>query len=345
MGITPSQYAAFITTVNTTVGQIYAEIDVEETSRQWSSDEPMTGSIWSTGWTGLMPKARPWFGSRVLHEPAPQTYQVEPIPYELTYGIDRFKEDDSAVNTQSIFWRLLPDMARQWRRQREYELRDLLEASGVQGTATRQAGLDGLSAFNTAHPIDIYNPNFNLAGSGLFSAGTYCNDFTSGGQTINSTLIGGGLSTTSLASLMAYMEMIPGEDGEVLGVKPNMLMVPATLKTTASYLVGAMFLGAPTYGAFTQLTGQVGTADNMLRKMGLTTVVNRFLRNNTTWYLGDTSHTKKPTLWITREAPRTVPRINEDDPIVFDSHRYTWGGWDRVAPAWNFAWLMARSGP
>src|SRR5262245_13935759 len=126
MGITPAQYAAFITTVDTRIGQIYSEMSPAETHTQWSTVVPMSGSIWEAGWTGRMPKARPWFGSRVVHEPAPQTYSVSPIPYELTYGIDRFKFDDSSVNTTSIFWRELPDMAVQWRRQPEYELRDLL---------------------------------------------------------------------------------------------------------------------------------------------------------------------------------------------------------------------------
>ena len=44
-------------------------------------------------------------------------------------------------------------------------------------------------------------------------------------------------------------------------------------------------------------------------------------------------------------APRTVPRINENDPIMFDRHMMTWGGWDRVAPAWNYAWMLYRSAP
>lgn len=342
----PQNYAPYITSVNTVLGQIYSELDVSETSKEWSSDETMTeGSIWSTAWTGVMPKARPWFGSRVVHEPSLQTYQVSPIPYELTYGIDQFKQDDAAAHTESLFWRMLPDQARQWRRHREYELRDLLEASGVQGTATRQAGLDGLSAFNTAHPIDIYNPGFNLAGSGLFSAGTYCNDFTSGGQTIDGTLIGGALSTTSFATLIAYMMMVPGEDGEVLGVVPDMMMVPTTLKVTAEFITAASFLASPTWGAFSQLTGQVGSADNMLRKQGVRVTVNKFLRNTKRWYLGDTSHAKKPLIWIVREAPRIVPRVNPNDPNVFDAHRLLWGGWARDTPAWNFAWLMSRSGP
>lgn len=340
--ITPNQYAAWITTVDTRIGQIYAEMNPAETHKEWSTDVPIQGSIYNAGWTGRMPKARPWYGSRVLHEPAPETYTVEPIPYELTYGIDRFKFDDSAVNSQSIFWRELPDMALQWRRQPEYELRDLLEASGVQGTASRQAGLDGLSFFNTAHPIDLYLPSFDFGG--MFSAGTYCNDFL-GGVTIDSVVIGGALSQGSFASLLAYMKMIPDESGEVLGVMPNALMHPSTLEVEVNYILKAAFWANPTWGAFSPLSSQVGAADNMIARMGVRPICNPFLRNTKRWYLMDTNHSMKPTLWIVREAPRQVPRINENDPIVFDSHRYTWGGWDRVAPAWNFSWLMARSGP
>lgn len=341
--ITPAQYAAFITQTNTVIGQVYTEISPAETHTQWSNVETTQGSIWTTGWTGKMPKARPWFGSRTVHEPAPQTYSVSPIPYELTYGIDQFKFDDSSVNGQSIFWRELPDMAAQWRKQPEYELRDLLEAAGIQGTTARQLGPDGLSAFNASHPIDLYLPAFNFGGQ--FTAGTYCNDFLSGGVSIGGVTIGGALSQTSVASLAAYMQSIPGEDGETLGVTPDAIMIPQTLKTEASIILQAAFWAPPQWGAFAPLTGQVGAADNMMSRMGIRPIVNPFLRNTKNWYMMDTTHAKKPLLWIVREAPVTVPRMNPQDPIVFDTHRYTWGGWDRVAPAWNLSWLYARSGP
>jgi phage major head subunit gpT-like protein len=342
---TPLNYAAFITTVDTTIGAIYSELDPLSNYKEFATVKSMSGSIWEAGWSQRIPKARAWFGSRVTHEPAIITYSVAPIPYELTVGIDRFTLDDSNVNTESPFWRTLPDIAMQWRRQPDYELRDLLEGSGVQTTDGRQNGLDGLSAFNTAHPINIYNPGFNGGGNPLFTSGTYCNDFTSGGQTINGTLIGGALSTTAFASVLQYMQMIPDEAGEALGVMPNMLMVPSTLQVEAQFIVNSAFLASPTWGAFSPLTGQVGTADNMLRKMGVRVMVNPWLKNTKRWYMMDTAQSLKPLLWIVREAPRTVPRVNENDPIVFDSHRYTWGGWDRVTPAWNYSFLFARSGP
>ena len=341
--MTPAQYAPFITTVDTTVGQIYSEMDAASTWREIAEEHPMTGGSQITmGWTGLLPKPRPWFGSRVVHEPAPQTYTVSPIPYELTTSIDQFILDDSDVNAMSIFWRQLPDVARSWRRHPDYEIRDLLEGAGVQTSDGRQNGLDQLSYFNTAHPIDFYNPNFNN-GSSLFSAGTYCNDFI-GTQTIGGTVIGGAMGTVAMGTLLEYMSMVPGEDGEVLGVTPDTVYIPNTLRTVTRFVLQSTLLASPTWGGFGTITGQVGTADNQLAKMGLKIVVNPFLRKTLRWYLADTS-VRKPLYWIVREAPRTVPRINPDDPIVFDSHRFTWGGWDRTCPAWNFSWLMSRSGP
>jgi phage major head subunit gpT-like protein len=347
MAVTAANYAAWITTVDTTVGHLYTQLNPKNTYREYVTTLPMKGSIYSIGWTGRMPKARPWYGSRVVYEPAMQIYQVEPIPYEITYGIDRFKLDDSDVNaSESIFWRMLPDMVRQWQMQPEYEIRDLLEATGVQAAGTRQNGLDGLTNFNTAHPIDIYNPGFNGGGNALFSGGTYCNKFTGGGVSINGTTIGGALGIVQFSSLWQYMQAIPGEDGETLGVVPDVMLIPLTLQDTAMFILKATLLASPTWGSFAQLTGQVGAADNQYVKVGVRPVVNAYLRNTKNWYLMDCSHpVAKPLLWIVREAPRTVPRVNENDPVVFDVHRYLWGGWDRVTPAWDYAFMSAVSGP
>lgn len=343
MALTAANYLAFITTVDTTIGSVWSEMSADETEAEWQTEHPMSGGSQITfGWTGLMPKPRPWFGSRVLYEPAPQTYTVIPIPYELTYTIDRFVLDDSDANTMSIFWRMLPDMARSWRRQRCYETRDLLENAGIQ-TGTRQNGLDGLSAFSTAHPIDLYNPNISV-NNVLFSSGTYCNDFI-GGQSINSVTVGGALTVPNFTSLLQYMTAIPGEDGEVLGVQPDALMVPNTLSVEADYILKAALLSPPVWGAWSPSATQVGASDNMLARQGVRKIKNPFLRKSTRWYLMDTKRSFKPLLWVVREAPRTVPRTNENDPLVWDSHRYAWGGWDRVMPAWGPSFLIARSAP
>lgn len=343
MAITPSNIGAFITLVDTRASQVWLDLDVDETEGQWVTEDPMTGGSQKTyAWTGMMPKPRPWFGPRVMYEPAPQTYTVIPIPYELTYTIDQFKLDDSDPNAESYFWRMLPDMARQWRRQRCYEIRDLLENSGVQ-TGSRQNGWDGLSYFNTSHPIDFYNPGFNPGG--MFTAGTYTNDFTGGGVSVGGVTVGGPLSVLSYSSILQYSGQIPGEDGEVLGVSVDKMMVPGTLKDVGMFILKSTSIAPPTYGNWSASATQVGAVTNMWAQMGVDLIVNKFLKSPTKWYMMDTKASFRGVLWVVREAARTVPRTMPNDPIVWDSHRYAWGGWDRVTPAWGPSFLMFRSGP
>ena len=342
--ITPSQYAAFITTATTTLGHLYSELNPETTHNEWATTLPMQGSIYATAWTGRMPKFRPWFGARVTHEPAMQIYQVEPYPTELTIALDRFVLEDSDVNGQSPFWRTLPDMVRSSQLQPEYELRDLLEGSGIQ-TGNRQISIDGLSHFSTAHPLDIYNPSFNGGGNALFSGGTYCNSWTGGGHVVNSTTIGGALSIPAFTSLCEYMRVIPGEDGEALGVIPSHLMYPATLMGEANYILQSSFMGAPSWGAFSPISGNVGTTDNTLKKFGVQGICNPYLRNTKNWFLMDCRHQFKPFLFLVRNAPMIVPKISETDENMFRSHQLIFGGWDRIAPAFDFPFLAHVSGP
>lgn len=327
--ITPSQFTAFITNVNTMIGDTYSTTPVIYPA--FASTLPVSSSQLTLGWTGMMPKMRAWFGSRVVNEPAPQTYTVVMIPYENTYSIDRFALDDDQFG---VFYRMLPDMARQAKRQPEYELRDLLEGTGVQ-TGTRANGFDGLTHWNTAHPIDVYDS----------TKGTYINDFTGGGQSVGGVTVGGALSPVAFTSLYEYMETLKGEDSERLGITPSLMMVPPTLRAEGELILKSMFFAPPAWGAFSQITGQVGSADNPLRRFGVDLLVNPLLASNSKWYLMDTTKAFKPFLWCVREAVKYVPRTQETDPIVFDRHTFLWGAWDRVAPAWSYAWLSARSGP
>lgn len=332
----PSNFRVFITNINTAFGAAYADT-LDSVWPQFASMVPVTGSIFTAGWTGMMPKMRPWFGARVVHEPAPQTYSATPVPYEITYDIDRFHLDDDLFG---IYYRMIPDMARQTARWPNYELRDLLENAGVYGNTTAQAGFDGLPYFSTAHPIDIYNA----------ALGTYINDFTAGGQSVaypkvgggtTSVLVGGAFGPTAFATLYEYMETLLGEDGERLGVQPNFLMHPLQLTTEVELVLKNTFFAPPAWGT---ITGQVGAADNVFRRFGVMPVCNPFLTSSTIWYLGDGSKAYRPLTWAVREAVRIVPRMNEDDPVVFDTHKYLIGGWGRAVAAWNYSWLMARSG-
>lgn len=334
--ITPSQFNVFVSTVNTLIGQAWTDT-VPVAYDKLCQSVPSNSSQEVYGWTGMLPKMRLWNGPRVVFEPAPQTYILANQTFESTLALDRFRLDDDQYG---IYYRMLPDMARQAKRQPDYMVRDLLENSGDQ-TGTRQLGLDGLTAFNTAHPIDLYNAN----------AGTYSNDFTGGGYTTtfpkagggtSSVTVGGAFSPTAVMTAVEYMMTYKGEDGEALGIVPNTIMVHPLLRGEAEVVLRNSFFAPP---AFATLTGQVGAAENPFQRFGIDLLVNPFLTQAYTWYLMDTTRGFMPLIHQIRQATVTVPRINEQDPIVFDSHTFQYGMWDRQAVGWGPSWLFARSGP
>lgn len=329
MAITPAAFGVFITNANTSIREAYSSAPIEYP--EYTTTVPTDTTVFEDGWIGRMPKMRVWTGPRIVNEPAPQTYQVSVITYENTYGFDRFHMDDDKMG---VYYPILIDLALQAKRWPEFELRDLLENAGAQ-TGARQNGLDGLSFFNTAHPVDLYDS----------SKGTYSNDFTGGGMSISGQTVGGALSPTAFGTLCEYMMTLKAEDGERLGIVPNLLMVPSNLKAEAEYILKNTFSAPQSWGTWGSLGTQVGAADNIYKRFGVDYIVNKNLISATKWYLADTTKAVKPLRWILREAPVFAPMVNETDWNVFANHEYLWGCYGRATPAWAYSWLMARSGP
>lgn len=333
--ISPAQFNLFKSTINTMAGAAYAETPTHY--KRICTTVPSSSAQNVYGWTGMLPKPRLWTGPRVVVEAAPQTYTLVNKPFEETLGINRIDLDDDMAG---IYYRQIPDLARQLKRQPDYWNRDLLEARGDYSSTADQLGFDGLAHWNTAHPVDLYNT----------AAGTYCNDFTGGGQTISiggvSTLVGGALGLTALATMREYMGILKAEDGEPMGITPDVIMFPSMLEMEIDVLLKSAFFSPPSFGTF---TGQVGAVDNPGRRFGLEPLKNELLGAGTThgrdWYLLDTTKAIKPFLHQEREPTVMVPRMSPSDPVVFDENRYLWGGWGRIGMGWAYAWLSARSGP
>ena len=288
-------------------------------------------------WIGKLPKMRLWTGSRVVYQPAMESYTLVNQTFEATLGVDRFSMDDGAAR---FLTNMLPMQAQQARLQPEFMFRDLLENTGDQ-TGARQIGLDGLTYFNSAHPVDVYSA----------TAGTYSNDATGGGFTANlpkagggttAVTIGGAFGPSAFMSLFEYMMSIKGQDGEILGVQPDKIMISQYLKGEADLVLVSQFFAPPTWG---QITGQVGAAESPTKKFGVTAEINARLTNPFTWYMAQTTWGVKPFIHQTRAATTMVPRTSDTDPAVFDSHTFLYGMWDRQAVGFGPSFLCARSGP
>ncbi len=323
---TPANLSFFFSQLNTSMRAAF--VTAEPWYQNVCSTIPSGTEQNIYGWIGKVDKMREWVGPRVTRSPGAQTYTLVNQPYELTLQIDKFKLLDDSFG---IYYPMAQDLGTQARKWPDYQLRDLLANTGTQ-TGARQNGLDGLTHWNTAHPVDLYDA----------AKGTYCNDFT-GGVAVNGKTVGGAFSPVALGTLFEEMVSRKGEDGEPLQVMPDTLLIPPQLKTTAEILVNSAYYSPAAIG---NLTGQVGAVENPYKSFGLRIVVAPELAAApTVWYLLDTKKAIKPFIFQQRQAPNFVNRIDERDPVVFDQHQYIMGVDARGALGWGPAFLSSKSAP
>ena len=312
---------------------------------------PVGTETWLAGWLDMIDKVREWVGPRTTHAPAPLTYQVPIQNFELTEGVDLFKLEDDQYG---IYTPTVSYMGMQTAKWADYQLRDMLQNQNSQ-IGGRQNCYDTLTYFNTAHQNDFYDT----------SKGTYANDLTGGGVSVNGTTVGGALAINPFATAWEDMTRRKSASGEPWGVLPDLAMVPSMLKLTLDTILQAQFIGAPVIGGLgtgtISASGSaananqllVGATDNVLRAycdrlvwpdLGGSTSIGGGTYDNV-WYLMDTKRVVRPFAWLLRQAPDFVYRVQPDDPVVFDTHTVLFGSKMRGAPAWSFPAFAVRSGP
>lgn len=339
MQITTANLKFFFTTQETIFWQAY------KTAPTWynriTTTYPVRTEQWVSGWLGMMQKAREWDGPRIVNTPAPQTYLVPIRNYELTWAIDKFKLEDDQFGIYSAQFAYQAMQLAKWP---DYQIRDLLFGLGAY-TGGAQVGVDGVTNWNTAHPVNPYDASY----------GTYSNDYRGGGFTVDGTLVGGALTPNGFNTLYSQMSMFKADNGEALGLVPDLVVCSPLLRAQAMTILNAQFIASATIGSIG--TGAVGTnnaplvgaTDNPLKGAADVLVVPDFMTNGDTqasWILCQTNNVPiKPFSWLLRKAPVVTPRIAPDDPIVFDAHQFVYGAEMRGAPAWALPWLACISGP
>lgn len=343
MLITPQNLNIFFTGVETRFWQAFTAAPV--VYQQLATTYPVATEQWVSGWIGMLDKMREWQGSRIVRTPAPQTYLVPLQLFELTEGIDEIKLRN---DTYGIYNPVISMMGIQAAKYRDYQLRDLIQNQGSQ-SGFRQNGTDGLTHWNTAHPIDFYDA----------SKGVYTNDYSNGGVTVNGIVIGGALSPNAFATVWEDMSRRKSESGESQNVDASLLVIGTMLKFAADAILQAQFMGLPVIGSIGTGSGGtpnaplVGTTENMLRSWtdrlvwkdlgGSATLGGGTLDQG--WYMGDFTKPIKPFSWLENLAPDFTYRNNPQDPVVFDTHTYLLGSKSFGAPAWALPWLSSRSSP
>jgi phage major head subunit gpT-like protein len=295
------------------------------------------------GWIEMPDNMRPWRGSRVIQDPAPQTYQVNMIPWELTMGLDEFA---FRFDRFGIYSPIAERIGQKTAKLQDYSIRDLMQGNGELGVAPYSLGPDGVSFWNPAHSVDVWDP----------SNGTYANDYGTGGVVISGQTVGGTFSTNAYASVWSDMSGRKNASNEAIGVNPDRLLVPSQLRFQGGVVLqSAMFapqsimtLGGGNVGTpgspLPANAPFVGAMDNPLRGSADLRWTPDLNGQPTAWFLADSSDIMKPFGFAVNMAPEFVIRNAPTDPIVFDQHRILWGARAIATPHWGFSWNLSRSG-
>lgn len=301
MLITPANMSTFFLGLHASWASAY------ETTPVWTPKVatilPSATEIEQYGWIGRIPTLREWIGPRQVKGAAAESLTVRNKTFELTLEADRFKLAD---DTYGVYTPMVQQMGWQSAKWSDQQI--------VANIIANADCTDGTAMFGDSHPVDVYNP----------AAGTFDNNFALT------------LTPTNYNTVRSAMGAYVGQDGQPLGVSPNLLMVPPQLEEAARQILNA-----------DMIPNAAGTAPqtNTLKGSAELLVIPELAVAATTWYLLDTRMPIKPFGWQLREAPQMVARVSPTDPAVFDRHVFVYGVEARGAAVNLFPFLAARSTP
>ena len=278
------------------------------------------------GWMDKVSQLTQWFGPRTVNALPTRTRVITNLNWQRTDSIPRTKFMDDKLG---LFTFQAKDMG-----QATAKLHDLQLVKLVQGTVTTYTGaaatgnpvcFDGVTFFNTAHPVDID------AGTGG-PYGSYSNDYT--------TLA---LNPVNYAQGRSNMRSLIGRDGIPLGVMPKVLVVPPQLEAVGKQILETTSWAPGTF-EFTGTQTQVGANENIWRGTAKLLVIEELANQPKVWYLIDDTRSIRPFVVQNRMAPEFVYLVNPNDPNVFFQNEYTFGVYARSAYDVTIPFLAARFG-
>lgn len=251
------------------------------------------------GWVAQLLKMREWIGPRVAQNLSEHVYTLVNKSFESTVEVDRDDIEDDNLGIYSGI--MMPQLGEAARKHPGRLIANMLQANPT--------SFDGSALFADAHTD--------------FNGGTYDNNFALA------------LTADNFSTNWAIMTSYKGEDGEPLGVMPNLLIVPPQLKRVALEIVNA-----------TLTTGtNVAGGTNVLQGWADVLVVPELANQPTTWYLADVSKAIKPCVFQMRRPVEFVARDNAADPKVFDMKKFTYGCEGRYNTGVSLPFLISKSVP
>lgn len=264
------------------------------------------------GWIAQQLVMREWVGKRVTQALSESKFEVPNRKFEATVGIAIDELEDAGEGEIAIYRDVhVPQLAAAAADKPDVEFFSLLKSNPV--------GFDGVALFNNAHPAG------NKGGS------TYDN------------LYDLALTSDNLNAVWSAAPLIVGQDGEVMSIVYDTLIVPPQLYRTAVELVEA----TNTIKIVQNVAGTENVSgaamDNVMRGWLNVIMCPRLGDEDTTWYLAKLNGPIKPFVFQDREPTKITSRMSEEDPVVFEEDRFLFGAKRRFAIAPTLPFLMAKS--
>ena len=119
------------------------------------------------------------------------------------------------------------------------------------------------------------------------------------------------------------MRGFKGRDGQPMGIRPSLLVVPPSLEDTANRIMTSDYLASFVMGNST--AGNVAAEPNIYKGACEVLVIDELESDPTAWYVLDNRKAIKPFLWWQRQAPQFVYKNKPDDDNVFFTRQFLFG--------------------
>lgn len=257
-------------------------------------------------WMKSIPGFRKWVGERVFHNLVSKATVIANEDYEDSVTVPRNAIEDEQLGT---FGPMVQMLGMQGAKLPDRVLAAIILAGGT------NVHYDGQTFFHNSHPIDPDDA----------SKGTYSNDVTS--FPLNSENY-----ELARAEFMARVN----ENGDPMGIIPDLLVVPPQLETTAKRILQNDLLArAIGSSAAADSNPNKGTAEHLM--------IPELAGQPTRWYLASTKLPIKPFIFQERKTPVFVPQFSSTDPQALLYKEYRYLGDARCAGGYGFPFLVTRA--
>lgn len=260
------------------------------------------------GFVERLPKLREWTGPRVAHNLKSQAYTLQNRKFELTVEVDRDEIEDDDASLALYRQQVVPDFARQVKKHPDQLITELIAAN----TALAYDGkvlfapdhVIGDSTYQNVWDLDLTEDNFN----------------------------------TVWSAMVGYK----GEDGEPLGVMPNLLFHAPQLRKKAREVCGSDIVAKTILNVAGTENVAAAAVSNAVKGWVEPIMIPEWAGSPTRWIVADTTKAIKPFVHQVRRTGNFVARDRIDDPKVFDLSKFTYGTDNRCAVGITLPWLIAR---